>query len=478
METREQESGSSAAGDHLAEARRMLDGLDKESTEKLVANLLKQVGGSPGAVSVRGQGQRPRAAGRVFDYSVHPRRHVALKLAYLGGNYHGLASQGPGGVNSVEDELFRALEKVRLLEQRDSSYTRCGRTDKGVSAFCQVIGLVLRCKNTRGLGVLPPLAPGAAGAAQEGGDDLEDEIDYAAMINRVLPEDIRVVGWAPVAPSFNARFDALWRTYKYFFARGGLDVAAMRAASQKLLGSHDFRNLCKIDTVHVHSFERVVLAIDVKPSDCFVGGATHATEVWELEVTGYAFLWHQVRCMMAVLLMIGRGEEKATVIDDLLDIERFPGSPNYPLAPAENLVLYNCAFEGLRFRHSYALQGPLHDHASSLFATAAARAALTARLLADINLALVERPPGHQGSPGDDLVPYGQVTRSALPGYRPPAHHIPLADRKLRPTVADKVNNLGGRKKALHAMIKDRKRKRSPGTGQGIKDGDDDGEGE
>lgn len=36
-------------------------------------------------------------------------------------------------------------------------------------------------------------------------------------------------------------------------------------------------------------------------------------ELWAMTVKGSAFLWHQVRCMVAVLFMIGEGLESAEV---------------------------------------------------------------------------------------------------------------------------------------------------------------------
>lgn len=75
---------------------------------------------------------------RPFDFSAHPRRHVALRLAYLGWAYQGFAVQ-ENTDNTVEARLFEALLKTRLIQDRQSSnYHRCGRTDKGVSAFSQV----------------------------------------------------------------------------------------------------------------------------------------------------------------------------------------------------------------------------------------------------------------------------------------------------------------------------------------------------
>lgn len=78
---------------------------------------------------------------RPFDFSAHPRRHVALRLAYLGWAYQGFAVQ-ENTDSTVEARLFEALLKTRLIQDRQSSnYHRCGRTDKGVSAFSQVSSL-------------------------------------------------------------------------------------------------------------------------------------------------------------------------------------------------------------------------------------------------------------------------------------------------------------------------------------------------
>lgn len=83
--------------------------------------------------------QKKRGAERPFDFSVHPRRHVALRLAYLGWQYQGFAVQ-ENTDNTVEARLFEALLKTKLIRDRQTSnYHRCGRTDKGVSAFSQVL---------------------------------------------------------------------------------------------------------------------------------------------------------------------------------------------------------------------------------------------------------------------------------------------------------------------------------------------------
>lgn len=69
----------------------------------------------------------------------YKKRHVAFKLLYLGWNYHGFASQDITE-KTIEHELFRAFTTCCLIESRQTSnYHRCGRTDKGVSSFSQVI---------------------------------------------------------------------------------------------------------------------------------------------------------------------------------------------------------------------------------------------------------------------------------------------------------------------------------------------------
>lgn len=66
------------------------------------------------------------------------KRHVLLRFYYLGWDYQGFAAQ-ENSAQTIEHHLFSALQKTCLIESRETSnYHRCGRTDKGVSAFSQV----------------------------------------------------------------------------------------------------------------------------------------------------------------------------------------------------------------------------------------------------------------------------------------------------------------------------------------------------
>ncbi|KAG9465501.1 hypothetical protein GDO78_018182 [Eleutherodactylus coqui] len=247
-----------------------------------------------------------RRARRPFDFSAHPKKHVALRLAYLGWNYQGFASQ-ENTSNTVEEVMFSALTKTRLVENRQSAnYHRCGRTDRGVSALAQVISLDLR-------------------SAADG----KPEVRYTQMLNRVLPADIRVLSWAAVPSSFSARFSCHSRTYRYLFPRDQLDVAAMDRAARMLEGSHDFRNLCKMDVANgVVNFVRTVLSARVEPVP-ELPGDSGPFQLYHLQIKGLAFLYHQVRCIMGVLFLVGQGKEKPEVIQELLDVDRNPCKPQY-----------------------------------------------------------------------------------------------------------------------------------------------------
>ena len=179
-----------------------------------------------------------------------------------------------------QDRLFDSMVTRCIVQSRDAcEYSRCGRTDKGVSAFSQILALRVRSQARKAgftdkkgnilvtedevccamrcswhcqwkfiitfcLPSLQPLPPPPL------------EIDYPIVINSGLPDDIRVLGWCDLPASFSARFSAKHRTYRYFFPKRDLDVGLMREAAAHYIGRHDFRNICKIDIMNVKSFER------------------------------------------------------------------------------------------------------------------------------------------------------------------------------------------------------------------------------
>ncbi|CAM9192113.1 unnamed protein product, partial [Lampetra fluviatilis] len=308
-------------------ARRKLLALSKDQLVARVEELERKVAAMSEASTSRQADDGATVTRRPFDFSRHNRRHVLLKLAYLGWDYHGYAAQ-ENTRNTVEEHLFEALDKTRLVESRQTAnYHRCGRTDRGVSAIDQVVSITLRSNLAQGKGVIP--TPNADVRPEA------TELRYAHILNKVLPRDIRVLCWAPVEAGFSARFDCARRRYRYWFPRGRLDVAAMREAARSLVGNHDFRNLCKMDVANgVVGFRRMVISADVRRAEGGDDGGDGGDEfeMMVFEVVGLAFLYHQVRCMMAVLLLVGEGLERPQVVSQLLDVERNPCKPQYSMA--------------------------------------------------------------------------------------------------------------------------------------------------
>ncbi|XP_063077154.1 tRNA pseudouridine(38/39) synthase [Engraulis encrasicolus] len=293
---------------------------------------------------------KKRGQDRPLDFSAYPRRHVALKLAYLGWDYQGYAVQDNTD-NTVEARLFEAFLKTKLIQDRQSSnYHRCGRTDKGVSAFSQVVSIDLRSNQFGGgLGVIAPSTDSVG--CEEEKKKRKEEMPYTKMLNRVLPQDIRVLDWAPVETGFSARFDCRSRTYRYYFPRGSLDVALMAEAAKRYEGTYDFRNLCKMDVGNgVLQFNRTILSASVSLLQPHPADPVDPYDLCVFEVKGLAFLYHQVRCMMAVLLLIGQKLESPVIINQLLDVEKNPRKPQYSMALDYPLVLHDCHFEGLSWQ--------------------------------------------------------------------------------------------------------------------------------
>eukprot|EP00298_Acanthocystis_sp_HF-20_P018746 c22021_g2_i1.p1 GENE.c22021_g2_i1~~c22021_g2_i1.p1 ORF type:complete len:401 (+),score=130.00 c22021_g2_i1:25-1203(+) len=285
--------------------------------------------------------RKGRVETRKFDMSKYSQRYIALKFAYIGWDYHGFASQAHTE-NTVEEHIYKALEKSCLIESRDScNYTRGARTDKGVSA----IGSVISCR------VRSQIKPNTSETNEmdSNKDPDEEELNYPLILNRILPNEIRCVGWAPVDANFNARFNATHRVYKYFFVSKNLNLEKMKEAGNLLIGDHDFRNFCKMDVENVDNYRRKIISFDLN----VIGSVTFgdfSEKICEVQLKGQAFLWHQVRCIMAVLFMVGEENESPEIVSYLLDVEKCKEKPIYQMASEQPLLLYDCFYANLQWK--------------------------------------------------------------------------------------------------------------------------------
>lgn len=372
------------------------------------------------------------------------------------------------------------------------SYSKCGRTDKGVSAFGQVIGLSVR--SNRPLpkptaAASPALTPPIGDTVLDDGfgthlqdlsdddsdpefDDAKDELIYPQILNRLLPPDIRVLAWCPkTPPGFSARFFCEERRYRYFFtnppmapgtAKDGtemLDIDAMRTAAKLFVGNHDFRNFCKLDaSKQISRFDRVIKHADIKtvdplpptfsapspsappsPIPSSSSSSNSCPKIYYLELHGSAFLWHQVRHMVAILFLIGQGLESPSLVSTLLDTTTNPCKPTYEMANDRPLVLWDCIYPANTLSWIYAGtawkdgRDDLVDSVWSLWHRARIDELLTAGLLGLIAKSAPSSLPTHTRSPVSQPV----VVGSCAPVYR--GRYVPVLDR-LRMEPVEVIN--------------------------------------
>jgi tRNA pseudouridine38/39 synthase len=335
------------------------------SKEDLITRILDLEASSPPKPSPK---QKPLS--KPFNFAAHPKRKIALRFCYSGWEYGGLAfQQTETPLPTVENVLFNALVKTRLVDEdagfEGCGWERCGRTDKGVSGAGQVVSLWARSA----LGTVEPPKKEILSVEYSGpeGDfdtlDVEHiphtvvpkskELQYVSMINRVLPPTIRVLAWSPVSPDFSARFACKYRHYKYFFHSRGLDIGRMQDSADRLVGEHDFRNLCKLDPARqITTFRRRILHAGISPA---------GDGMYVFDLMGTAFLYNQVRQIVAILFLVGSGLEMPQVMSALLNVDKnnpYPPfregeeappivdtKPEYTLADALPLVIWDCVYD-------------------------------------------------------------------------------------------------------------------------------------
>ncbi len=248
------------------------------------------------------------------------KERVALKIGYLGTNYHGFQIQPRLKAPTIEGKLFEALKQLDIIEDRKSAnYSAAGRTDKGVHALAQVVSF-----DTSNPNVSP------------------------RMINSVLPDDIWVFALAKPHPGFNARKDAISREYRYFLFLqnefSDLDIALtrMRAASELFIGAHDFSNFSQLQNCD-HETESHSAIREIKRIEIDIG-KRRGVIIIDIEASG--FLRKMVRKIVSALRMVGIGIKDKKWIEDLLELRTKEGIEP---APAFGLFLKNVSYPGVKF---------------------------------------------------------------------------------------------------------------------------------
>ncbi|KAI8905056.1 pseudouridine synthase [Gorgonomyces haynaldii] len=263
---------------------------------------------------------------RLLNWNEYTRRPVVLRVLYNGRHFNGFASQREVR-NTVEERITDALRLSGLIDTLETSfYSRSARTDTGVSATDSHLSLYLRSR-------LPPdpenhIYPWYQSPTAE-------ELPYGIMINQYLPDDIKVLGWAPVHPAFDARYHCVRRTYHYYFDGHGLDIPTMQEATSYFEGHLNVTNICKpVQGKPKDFYERQIESCSITKIE------DNDVDLYRLQVTAPSFVWHQIRAMMALLLRVGQGKPPSYIQQVL----NSPEKPPYAYASPYPLVLVECKY--------------------------------------------------------------------------------------------------------------------------------------
>lgn len=209
-------------------------------------------------------------------------KNYKMVLSYDGSRYKGWQRLGNGEA-TIQETVENALENVLGVRVEIHG---SGRTDAGVHARRQVASMKV------------PFAI---------------KQDFQTLMNRMLPEDIKVLHVEQVAGNFHARYNATQKTYCYFvdtnekadvFKRKykyhfpyKIDVVKMKRAAAYLVGVHDFSSFTDDKTEEKDKI-RTIKEIRITGKNGQV----------EFVYCGDGFLQHMVRILTGTLLEVGRGD--------------------------------------------------------------------------------------------------------------------------------------------------------------------------
>ncbi len=213
-------------------------------------------------------------------------RWLKLTVAYDGGAYAGWQIQPD---KPTVQGVFEAT--WQKLTQESVHVTAAGRTDAGVHALGQVVGVSTDTRLSN--------------------DDLH------RGLNALLPNDIAVVAIEVAREKFHATYDAIGKRYRYVIHNAHwpsvfdrhyawhfphpLDAAAMHAAGQALVGRHDFSSFESAGSERPDSI-RTISELTV------TRGSGNATDRVTIEVAGDGFLYNMVRAIVGTLVEVGAGK--------------------------------------------------------------------------------------------------------------------------------------------------------------------------
>ena len=195
---------------------------------------------------------------------------IALKFAYDGSKFYGFQRQPDK--ETVEGALVDALKSVGAIKSsRECGYRSSSRTDRGVSALGNVVSFRTVFEAT----------------------------ELCSAVNSEM-DGVWAYSAVDVPDGFNPRA-ARQRWYRYYLAKTGQDVDAMRDVSGRFVGVHDFSGYSRKDK---RNPMRKIDSVDLQD-----GGMFHM-----IDFRAESFLWNMVR---RIVWMMNEGSSGRMPLDQI-----------------------------------------------------------------------------------------------------------------------------------------------------------------
>ncbi|KAJ3449697.1 tRNA pseudouridine synthase a [Anaeramoeba flamelloides] len=290
-----------------------------------------------------------------------PKRKVAVMFGYRGTGYHGLQIQYGELVNlkTIELDLVNAFAKIGAISEQNKNdikkvgWSRAGRTDKGVHAARQYVVFKMLMIDT------------------------EEKI--VELVNKELPEYIRVWGIQKVPKKFCAQRRCNYREYQFLLPTFLLTEKNYPTEESKVLKEEKrilFKNFTEealnfyneqilsqfIGTNNYHNYTKGIRYNQEKAKRYIIKMVANKPitlngQKWILiEITGQAFLIHQIRKMITMSVAVMRG---------CITLEQFQDSfteSKYSLSiiPGIGLLLDRVVYESYNTSESAQEKGTIH----------------------------------------------------------------------------------------------------------------------
>ena len=212
--------------------------------------------------------------------------------SYRGTSYYGWQKQV--GFISVQEKIEECLSKVY---DTTINIQGSGRTDAGVHALKQYFHFVV--------------------------DKEKDLKQLVYSLNKMLPDDIKIISFEKVGDDFHARYNAKEKIYEYrilltnkdplsfdlaYIYPMELDIELFKQALDKFVGTHNYQDFTSKEEDE-SNFVRNIYSIDVIKENDLV----------RIVFKGNGFMRYQIRNMIGASINVANGKEKLEFIDKHLD---------------------------------------------------------------------------------------------------------------------------------------------------------------